>query len=209
MNLSEFYERYWESPEAEPEQGQLVDVRKSMLKAALAGLRPGARVLDAGCGDGVFTVFLNKEGFNAVGIDISQSGIENARRRYPGLRFEVASLENSLPFENETFDAVWCTEVLEHLFDVRAALAEINRILRSGGVLVLTTPYHGVVKNLVISLVAFDRHYDTCGPHIRFFTRRSLKSCLEKGGFVVEKSSGVGRFWPVWMSHFVLARKPA
>jgi ubiquinone/menaquinone biosynthesis C-methylase UbiE len=139
MNLTEFYERYWQHPEPEPERGQLVEQRMSMLRVALTNLWPGAKVLDTGCGSGVFTAFLSELGFDAVGIDISGTAIGFARQRYPSIRFEVASLEEGLPFKNEEFDAVWCTEVLEHLFDVKAALAEINRVLRSSGKLLTFT----------------------------------------------------------------------
>jgi 2-polyprenyl-3-methyl-5-hydroxy-6-metoxy-1,4-benzoquinol methylase len=207
MNFTEFYERYWQYPGAEPEQGQLVEERKRLLRVVLSNLPPGAQVLDSGCGNGVFTAFLCELGCDAIGIDISGTAIGYARQEYQEIRFEVASLEEGLPFKDEEFDAVWCTEVLEHLFDVEGALTEINRVLRSNGKLVLTTPYHGLLKNLAISIVAFDKHYDPCGAHIRFFTRRSMRLCLRKTGFVVERSTGVGRFWPVWMSHFIVAQK--
>jgi 2-polyprenyl-3-methyl-5-hydroxy-6-metoxy-1,4-benzoquinol methylase len=128
MNLTEFYEHYWRHPEAEPEHGQLVEPRQRMLRKALSHLPPGARVLDSGCGNGVFTGFLSQLGYDAVGIDISGTAIGFARQHYPEMHFEVASLDDGLPFEHETFDAVWCTEVLEHLFDVQAALTEINRV---------------------------------------------------------------------------------
>jgi len=207
MNITEFYEHYWLHPEAEPEHGQLVEPRQKMLCEALSQVPLGARVLDSGCGHGGFTAFLSQLGYDAVGIDISGTAIGFARQHYQGMRFEVASLDDGLPFENEAFDAVWCTEVLEHLFDVQVALAEINRVLRPHGTLVLTTPYHGLLKNLAIALLSFDRHFDPCGPHIRFFTRRTLARCLSKGGFAVERWTGVGRFWPLWMSHFVVAHK--
>jgi ubiquinone/menaquinone biosynthesis C-methylase UbiE len=207
VNSCQFYEHYWVNPEAEPEYGQLVEERKALLKSSLAGLHPGARVLDAGCGIGVFTNFLKSEGFDTVGVDISETAIGHAKRRYPKGHFEVAAIEDGLPFKNEEFVAVWCTEVLEHLFDVHAALVEMNRVLQTGGTLVLTMPYHSLIKNLIVALLAFERHYDPCGPHIRFFTRRSLADCLQQAGFVVERWAGVGRFWPVWMSHFIVARK--
>lgn len=155
----------------------------------------------------MFTAFLSQLGYDAVGIDVSVTAIGFARQRYQGMPFEVASLDDRLPFENEAFDAVWCTEVVEHLLDMQAALSEPNRILRPNGTLVFTTPYHGVMKNLAIALLAFDRHFDPYGPHIRCFTRRSLNLCLGKAGFVVERWAGVGRFWPLWMSHFIVARK--
>jgi SAM-dependent methyltransferase len=199
--------RYWLHPEAKPQHGPLVEPRQRMLRDALGYLPPGARVLDSGCGSGVFTAFLSHLGFDAVGIDISATVIGYARQRYPELRFEVASLDDRLPFQNNEFDAIWCTEVVEQLFDVPAALTELNRVLRPNGTLVLTTPYHGLLKNVVIAVVGFDRHFDPCGPHIRFFTRRSLRRCLGGAGFVVERWAGVGGVWPFWISHFVVARK--
>ena len=207
MSISEYYESYWRNPEPDPDQSQLVAERKALLRAALRGLPDKAKILDLGSGVGAFTAFCNQMGFEASGVDISSNAIQTARARYPQLQFETASVEHGLPFETELFDAVWSSEVLEHLFDVRAALREINRVLKPNGRFVFTTPYHGVLKNLVVSFFYFDRHFDPCGPHIRFFTRESLKHCLTTTGFVVDRWSAVGRFWPVWMSHFVVARK--
>ena len=129
MNLTEFYERYWQHSEAELEHGQLVKPRQRLLREALSPLPPRACVLDSGCGNGVFTAFLSQLGYDAVGLDISSTAIGFARQRYPGVRFEAASLDDRLPFHDQTFDAIWCTEVVEHLFDVQAALSEIQQII--------------------------------------------------------------------------------
>jgi 2-polyprenyl-3-methyl-5-hydroxy-6-metoxy-1,4-benzoquinol methylase len=210
MTIAEFYERYWQHPVGERHRTEsLVYERKVLLQAALGDLSPEATVLDAGCGRGVFTAFLHTRGLQAVGIDLSGTAIALARQQYPKVHFAVTSVEEKFPFRDGQFDAIWCTEVLEHLFDVRATLAEFNRVLRPGGKLVLTTPYHGVMKNLLIVLLTFDQHYDPCGEHLRFFSRRSLQRCLEQVGFSVDRWAGVGRYWPVWMSQFVMARKTA
>ncbi len=210
MTITEFYEHYWQrSPDESHGTESLVPDRKALLHAALGDLSQGAAVLDAGCGRGTFTAFLHERGFQMIGSDISRAALTFARQQYPQVPFAVASMEEPLPFRDEHFAAVWCTEVLEHLFDVRTTLAELHRILRPGGKLVLTTPYHGFIKNLAIVLLSFDRHYDPCGEHIRFFSRHSLQRCLEQSGFVVEHWAGVGRYWPVWMSQFVVARKVA
>lgn len=210
MTITEFYEHYWQRSSGETYGTEsLVDERKTLLRAALADIPKAAFVLDAGCGRGTFTAFLHERGFRMVGGDISRAALTFARQQHPHVPFAVASMEAPLPFRDEHFAAVWCTEVLEHLFDVRATLTEIHRVLRPGGKLVLTTPYHGLLKNLFIALLSFDRHYDPCGEHIRFFSRQSLQRCLEQSGFVVEHWAGVGRSWPVWMSQFVVARKVA
>ena len=210
MTIAEFYEHYWQQPPGTPHCTEsLVHERKALLQAVLSDLPKAATMLDAGCGRGTFTAFLHNLGFRMIGIDISRAAIAFARQQYPKVQFAVASLEGQFPFRDENFTAVWCTEVLEHLFDVRATLAELNRVLRPGGKLVLTTPYHGFIKNLLIVFLSFDRHYDPYGEHIRFFSRHSLQRCLEQSGFVVEHWTGVGRSWPVWMSQFVVARKTA
>jgi len=79
--------------------------------------------------------------------------------------------------------------------------------LKPGGILFLTTPYHGLIKNLIVVAAAFERHFDPTGPHIRFFTANSLCRLLVSCGFAIRQISYLGRFWPVWMNMAVCARK--
>jgi 2-polyprenyl-6-hydroxyphenyl methylase/3-demethylubiquinone-9 3-methyltransferase len=91
--------------------------------------------------------------------------------------------------------------------DVRAALMEISRLVKDHGFFVLTTPYHGLCKNLAISLLRFEQHFDVLGPHIRFFTKQSLSACLTLAGFETLQWQGVGRTRPFYKSFFVVAQK--
>ena len=210
-----FYEVYWsrggkliseDDPTTEDRKHLLALAFKKFLPGLSSG-QPRGKVLDAGCGDGEFCIFIRQLGFDSVGIDIACAAIERARLRYPAARFYVGSLENTLPFHDGEFDAIWCTEVLEHLFDVHACLSELNRVLREGGLLILTTPFHGLMKNLAITLVGFERHFHPYLSHIRFFTRRSLSECLWRAGFELVMRRGMGRIWPLHKSFFVVARK--
>jgi SAM-dependent methyltransferase len=90
-----------------------------------------------------------------------------------------------LPLEDQSVDAVWAGEVLEHVLDPVATLAETRRVLRFGGRLLLTTPYHGRVATALLSLRghAFDEHFDPRADHLRFFTARTLRSLLSDAGF--------------------------
>jgi len=208
VNFTQFYERYWQRPaEIGSELGLAVAPRQALLRRALRSLPPGAPVLDAGCGAGDFSAFIAGLGFQSVGVDLSTAVVAHARSRYPSLSFHAAALEQGLPFADGTFAAVWCSEVLEHLFDVHAALAELNRVLRPGGTLVLTTPYHGLAKNLIITLKGFDAHYNPYLSHIRFFSRRTLTGCLRRSGFELGAWGGIGRTWPVWKSQTAICRK--
>jgi 2-polyprenyl-6-hydroxyphenyl methylase/3-demethylubiquinone-9 3-methyltransferase len=211
MKFPHFYERYWKSAAEEGTYHCGFDIaqRKKALQAALSHIPSGAAVLDAGCGNGEFSAFLTGLGYHVVSIDISAIATKHARQNLPQGVFSVTSLEDGIPFPDSSFAAVWSSEVLEHLFDVHTALSEINRVLQPGGTLVLTTPYHGLVKNIIIALRNFDHHYHPYLSHIRFFTQKTLSSCLDRAGFSVETFRGVGRRWPVWRSSFVVARKVA
>jgi 2-polyprenyl-6-hydroxyphenyl methylase/3-demethylubiquinone-9 3-methyltransferase len=208
MKLAQFYDRYWQRPdEMSSDHGLENGPRRALLRSALAELPAGAAVLDAGCGPGDFSAWIAGLGYRAVGVDLSSAVVAHARARHPGISFHAAELEQGLPFADGSFAAAWCSEVLEHLFDVHAALAELNRVLQPGGLLVLTTPYHGLAKNLIITLKGFDAHYNPYLSHIRFFTRRSLTGCVERAGFRVERWGGIGRAWPVWKSQTAVCRK--
>lgn len=212
MTTKQFYEEYWRTEHVPAVGDPTAAERMVRLRDALDALFPGrragsVRVLDAGCGAGEFLAFLGRVGFAVAGVDLSVEAVERARRRNPDAEVKVGSVEERLPFRSESFDAVWCTEVLEHVFDVHATLSELNRVLRPSGVLVLTTPYHGVVKNALIAPLNFDRHFNPEGSHIRFFTRRTLARVLERAGFSPLTWQGIGRLRPLWKSFFVVSRK--
>jgi SAM-dependent methyltransferase len=146
-----------------------------------------ARVaLDVGCGDGYFTSKLIGLGCQATGMDLSPVGLEKAKQRNPMGTFRAHDLTQPFPFEDRTFDVVWCSEVLEHLFSPRYALEQIFRVLKPGGQLLATVPAHQFLKNLAIALFAFDRHYDPEYPHVRFFSKNTLSGLARKVGFEID-----------------------
>ena len=146
-------------------------------------------------------------GYAVQGMDISSNALEMAKRNNPDVSFELLSPDGSIPAPDATFDAVWCTEVIEHILDVHVFLSEIRRVLKPSGILILTTPYHGLLKNLFIVLLKFDRHFNPEYSHIRYFDKKGLSRCLYKAGFSPFKWDGFGRFYPLWRGWFVVARK--
>ncbi len=140
----------------------------------------GERVLDLGCGLGDFAGELAGHGARVVGCDVAETALRLARTRHPGIEF-VLTGEEELSFSDESFDVVWAGEVLEHVQDGLGLLAEVRRVLRSGGRLVLSTPDHGRLRRLRLGLsaTAFERHFDPRSDHVRFFTARTLRGTLE------------------------------
>jgi len=139
----------------------------------------GEAVLDLGCGVGEFTAALAEHGAFVTGCDVAETALALAGRRHPGIEFVLTGEE--LPFADESFDVVWAGEVLEHVQDGLGLLAEVRRVLRPGGRLLLSTPDHGPLRRLWLgfSAPAFDRHFDPRSDHVRFFTARTLRGTLE------------------------------
>jgi SAM-dependent methyltransferase len=132
------------------------------------------RALDLGCGDGRLSAELDATELTAA--DVSATALERARRRLPEARIVELEPDAPLPFGDAAFDLVLCAETIEHVRDVQLLLSEVGRVLRSGGVLALTTP-----ANLPVG-----PRPDPLSPHLRFFTRRSLRRLLGELGFEVE-----------------------
>jgi len=176
-----FREAVWAAvpPGAVPERFAL---RRAFL---LGHVRPGDRVLDLGCGDGSFSGALRDHGALPVGAEVAREAVRRARAAQPWLEVEHVDEGEPLPFAEQCFDAVWAGELLEHVVDTVALMSEIRRVLRFGGVLVATTPYHGRVATAVLALRgrAFDQHFDPRADHLRFFTVRSLEALLRDAGF--------------------------
>ncbi|HYK42143.1 MAG TPA: methyltransferase domain-containing protein [Thermoanaerobaculia bacterium] len=105
-----------------------------LYEAALTrlGIGPGTRVLDAGCGAGLFAGMAALRGAAVTGVDASEPLVAIARRRFPGVRFEVASVEE-LPFPDEAFDVVTGLNVFQYAESPRAALAEAARVSTADG----------------------------------------------------------------------------
>jgi ubiquinone/menaquinone biosynthesis C-methylase UbiE len=95
-------------------------------------LRPGMRVLDLGCGSGVFSRLLSRQGLNVTGVDISPRLIELGARAYPDVKFLVGDAE-ALPFENGQFDCVFLGGLIHHFPDPSALAGEVARQLCDGG----------------------------------------------------------------------------
>ncbi len=175
-------------------------------------LPQGAEVLDVGCGNGVISRSLGKEGFRVRGIDISEKTIEKAKalNTFPNVNFEVLSAEN-LVATGHKYYAVICSEVIEHLNNPGVLISTLHELLHENGVLIVTVPNgkgprETFVTKPIISLQkknnwawkAVQKMKSLFGyrgttvqsdaddlTHVQFFTKKTLLQLAEKHKFKV------------------------
>jgi SAM-dependent methyltransferase len=144
-----------------------------------------SRVLDVGCGDGRHVAEAARRGCRAVGLDYDPSELARARARIGRHRVDlVVGDATRLPFRNGAFDAVICTETLEHLPDDVAAIREIARLLRPGGTLLGAVPSH--FTELLYWRLSRG-YWQTPGGHVRIYRPRELSRRLSEAGLRVTR----------------------
>ena len=183
--MHDYYEDLWQRL---PEQLTPPDwsVRREFL---LDEVRSSDRVLDLGCGAGEFTAVLANAEAHPIGVDVAEAALVRARASHPELDFRLTPLDGPLPFEDNAFDLVWASEVIEHIADTGRWLSEARRVIAPRGRMLLTTPAHSRVH---LALHGVERYSEPLGDHLHLYTRSSLRTLLEEFGFadVVVRSVG-------------------
>jgi ubiquinone/menaquinone biosynthesis C-methylase UbiE len=105
----------------------------------VAKMKAGARVADLGCGSGVFTDLLHRQGYDPIGLDISPKLIALGRAKYPNIEFLEGDVEH-LPFTSAGLDGVLLSGLVHHLPDPTLCAAEVFRVLKPGGSFVAFDP---------------------------------------------------------------------
>ncbi len=178
-----------------------------LLTVDLERLRvgPGDLVLDAGCGEGRHCFGSLERGASVVGLDLDRPSLHSAARPLRGRAREKKCLGEmiqgntfELPFADETFDRVICSEVMEHVHDYRAAARELARVTRPRGWVAVTIPT-ATSERLYLHLG--DEYFESPGGHIRIFRPRELARGLAAAGL---RPSGVGFAHALHTAYWVL-----
>ncbi len=168
-------------------------------------------ILDLGCGNGYLANYLIEHGFNAYGTDASAEGIAIAKQTNADRFFLQDLSTGKLPAELNglKFDTIISTEVIEHLYDPAGFIDFCKQALNGKGEIIITTPYHGYLKNLLLSLLnKWDAHLSPMwhGGHIKFWSKKTLSKLLTDAGFTVTAFKGTGRAPYFWKSMIIKAR---
>lgn len=191
------------------------DTHTYLLPAVRAALKPFAAprcVFELGCGNGVVAGALSNLGYSITAIDTSESGVRFARTAAPDGRIEVGSAYDDLAGRYGRFDVVLSLEVIEHLLSPARCAEVIADLLNPGGRAIISTPYHGYLKNLAIAAVGkWDLHHTALweGGHIKFWSRATLAKLFRSAGLVEVAFYRVGRIPPLAKSMVCVFAKPA
>lgn len=188
MSSRAYHESLWEGmpPGLAPSDAALREAfLLSHSEAEKERLGRRVRVLDLGCGEGHFADLLARADAEVAACDVAQEPLRRARAKHPGLDLRLVEPGGPLPFEDASFDVVWAGETIEHVLDTSHWLSEVRRVLPSGGLVLLSTPDHGLFSRLrlAISERAFAAHFDPRSDHLRFYAPRTLVGLLSDFGF--------------------------
>jgi len=167
------------------------------------------KVLDLGCNDGTFSkvIFDKTQAKSLIGIDVVKKTIDWANKHWKntgGMKFMVADAHN-LPFESNSFDAVFALEMLEHVFDPLKVLQEARRVLKKDGYGVFLVPSDSLLFRFVwyLWLHFYPRGKIWRETHIQIYRNNYLPKVVQKAGFTIE----VDKKFILGMLHLVKARK--
>jgi SAM-dependent methyltransferase len=188
--VRDYYEELWQRLPADLSPPEWELRRRFLVRA----LKRDDRALDLGCGAGEFTAVMAAAGADAVGVDVADAALARARGRHAELDFRLIPIEGPLPFEDNSFDLVWSSEVIEHVADTARWLSEVIRVLVPSGRLLLTTPDHGRLR---VAVQGLERLSEPLGDHLHLYTGRSIRRLLSEFGFEqieVRRAGGVPLF---------------
>ncbi|MFC7053975.1 class I SAM-dependent methyltransferase [Hansschlegelia quercus] len=198
----------WTSAASEPSHAYLLPMILELLRRHLPN---GGRVLDVGSGNGSLTVRIAQAGYEVLGVEPSATGLALARARFPAVRFEQGDGYDDLVGRFGVFDMVVSCEVIEHLMTPATFLWRAREATKPRGHIVVSTPYHGFLKNVAVAASGnWDHHHhpERDYGHVKFFSRATLAQVARDSGLREVSFHRVGRI-PPFAKSMVVAFKAA
>jgi ubiquinone/menaquinone biosynthesis C-methylase UbiE len=190
--VKDYYEQLWERLPAQLVPPDLAR-RASFL---FEHVHDGQTILDLGCGDGSFSeLMLEHADVSVSAADVAAAALQRASERLGARAGTVlVPFDGDLPFEDNHFDLVWASEVIEHVADTGRWLSEVRRVLKPGAQLLITTPNH---TRLLLAVTGIAALSPPLGDHLHLYNRASLTRLLGEFGFDSLQVQGAGRLGPL------------
>lgn len=160
-----------------------VELLRRWMHDGMQVLPRESTVLALGCEEAFLAPQLAEYSADVTILDSSAAQLAQLARRFPEIAFLPHEPANPLPFAHDTFDALWCCEFLDRVFDPAAALADMHRVLAPGGRLLLIVPDHSGVRGALSALFHRQERSADTGPRVRQFSRRMLVKLARASGF--------------------------
>jgi len=176
---------------------------------SLLDAKKDEKILDAGCGFGLYSLALANNGVNVVGVDIDEKQLSTAKEwagklSLPNAQFEAVNI-CKLPYKDESFDKVLCVDVIEHILDDNLAISQLARVLKVNGTLALTTPTPTMSQTHF-----FHRDTPEADGHVREgYTYKDISGVLGNNGLSITEHHYYNRFFERFaseMNSFFLGR---
>lgn len=173
-----------------------VDIAMRMMD-----ISPSDNILEIGCGEGYYTKRLLEKTKNVTATDISENFLSRTKAN-TGNRAKcyLACPAEKVPFPSETFDKIFMSEVIEHLLDWRSGMNEAYRILKPGGIIVISTPSKLSYFNILCHIKILLRNDPLDGDHIKEFSRKELSSLIKDRFSIVDHS--YTNYFPLMLPSF-------
>ena len=205
-NTNKKYQYSYQDSQTSHHHDYIIPALMEMISEAAAVLenKQKLRILDIGCGNGSLSNLIAQHGYEVVGVEESESGVQLAQDTFPNCKFVQGSIYN-LPYAEigNNFDIVISTEVIEHLFFPKELVISAKKCLKPNGSLILTTPYHGYLKNLILGISGrMDQHFTALwdGGDIKFFSVATMTNLLKSEGCTDIQFKFAGGYPYVWKS---------
>lgn len=168
------------------------------------------RLFELGCGNGSVANVLSQCGWDVTGVDPSAEGIQHAQAAYPYIKLSSGSAYDDLASQYGYFPVVLSLEVVEHVYAPRKYARTVYDLLEAGGTAIISTPYHGYLKNLALAVTGrMDKHFTALwdNGHIKFWSIATLSELLREAGFAEVRFKRVGRISVLAKSMIAIAKK--
>lgn len=187
--------------------------RKVIMGLLQPHLRDGERWLDAGCGSGYFARELANAGADVIGVDAAMGMVEESMARATSephaarMSFQQVETIERLPFADASFDGVLCSSVIEYVHDYAQALRELGRVLRPGGVLLVTVPNKVAMTRVLergvfaVTSQVMEEPWPRYLQHSRWqFSEATLRSAMAEQRLVLQAVDYFGPAMPAWLN---------